>query len=80
MTVNQAVAKRVANLLKARQITQYRLAKNAGMLHQTLDSIMQGKNKTVTFSTVIMLARGFGITLLEFLDDPLFYYDNIEID
>jgi hypothetical protein len=33
---------------------------------------MNGRNKTVTLSTVIMLAKGFNMTLLEFLDDEIF--------
>ena len=42
--------------------------------------IMSGKSKTVTLSTVIMLANGFQMTLLEFLDDELFLYENLEVE
>ncbi len=41
---------------------------------------MSGKSKTVTLSTVIMLANGFQMTLLEFLDDELFLYENLEVE
>ncbi len=80
MTVNDAVAKRVIKLLAEKKITQYRLEKDSGIQHGSMQCIMNGRNKTVTLSTVMMLARGFHITLLEFLDDDLFRSEDIEID
>jgi hypothetical protein len=41
---------------------------------------MTGRNKTVTLSTIIMLARGFNMTLIEFLDDDVFRSDELEVD
>ena len=80
MTVNNAVAKRVAKLLSEKGISQYRLEQESGIQHGSMQCIMNGRNKTVTLSTVILLARGFGISLIEFLDDELFREDNLEID
>ena len=45
-----------------------------------MQCIMNGRNKTVTLSTVIMLARGFEISLTEFLDDDVFCSQNLEIE
>ena len=45
-----------------------------------MQCIMNGRNKTVTLSTVIMLAKGFGITLAEFLDDEIFYSEDLELE
>ena len=72
MTVNDAVAKRVRALLQEKGISQYRLEQSSGIQHGSMQCIMNGRNKTVTLTTVLMLARGFDISLLEFLDDPLF--------
>jgi len=80
LTVNDAVAKRIIKLLAEKKITQYRLEKDSGIQHGSMQCIMNGRNKTVTLSTVMMLARGFHITLLEFLDDDLFRSEDIEID
>ncbi len=80
MTVNDAVAKRVLNLLAENKMTQYRLEQLSGIQHGHMQWIMSGKSKTVTLSTVMMLASGFGMTVLEFLDDELFNYDNLEIE
>lgn len=80
MTVNDAVAKKVAYLLSEKGMTQYRLEKLSGIQHGSMQCIMNGKNKTVTLSTVMMIANGFGMTLLEFLDDDMFLYDNLEVE
>ena len=44
MTVSQAVAKRISNLLKEKQMTQYRLEKNSHIQHGTMQCIMNGGN------------------------------------
>ena len=80
MTVNDAVAKRVLKLLKNREMSQYRLEQESGIQHGSMQCIMNGRNKTVTLSTVIMLAKGFNMTLTEFLDDEIFSSDDLEIE
>lgn len=80
MTVNDAVAKRVLNLLKANNMTQYRLEQNSGILHGSMQCIMNGRNKTVTLSTIMLLAKGFNMTPAEFLDDELFTSSELEVE
>ena len=80
MTVNDAVAKRVLALLRDRNMTQYRLEQLSGIQHGHMQWIMSGKSKTVTLSTVMMLAKGFGMTTTEFLEDTLFSFENLEIE
>lgn len=80
MTVNDAVAKRISKLLKQKGITQYRLEQESGIQHGSMQCIMNGRNKTVTLSTVIMLAKGFNMPLLEFLDDEVFRSENLEVE
>ncbi len=80
MTVNFAVAKRISKLLKEKGISQYRLEQDSGIQHGSMQCIMNGRNKTVTLTTVIMLARGFGMSLTEFLDDELFSSSDLEIE
>ncbi len=80
MTVNDAVAKRVSALLAEKRMTQYRLEQKSGILHGSMACIMNGRNKTVTLSTVMMLARGFDMTLLEFLDDEVFTSEELEVE
>ena len=80
MTVNDAVAMRISALLKAKNMSQYRLEQNSGIQHGSMQCIMNGRNKTVTLSTVIMIARGFGMTLTEFLDDEIFNSPDLDLD
>lgn len=80
MQVNKAVALRVSELLIEKNISQYRLEKLSGLSHSRLGCIMGEKNKTVTLSTVMLLAQGFNISLLEFLDSPLFDFDKLDIN
>ncbi|MBE6703533.1 MAG: helix-turn-helix transcriptional regulator [Ruminococcaceae bacterium] len=80
MTVNDAVAKRISKLLKEKEMSQYRLEQESGIQHGSMQCIMNGRNKTVTLSTVMMLARGFHMPLTEFLDDEIFGLENLEIE
>ncbi len=80
MTVNDAVAKRISALLQEKRISQYRLERESGIQHGSMQCIMNGRNKTVTLSTVMMLAKGFQMSLTEFLDDDVFRSENLEIE
>lgn len=80
MTVNNAVAKRVTQLLAEKKMTQYRLEKQSGIQHGHMQCIMSGKSKTVTLSTVMMIANGFGMTVIEFLNDEMFLFENLEAE
>ena len=80
MTVNDAVAKRISKLLQEKNISQYRLEQESGIQHGSMQCIMNGRNKTVTLTTIIMLAKGFNMSLTEFLDDEIFDSKNFEIE
>ena len=80
MTVNKAIALRISDLLLEKNMTLYRLAVNSGISHSRLGCIMHEKNKTVTLSTVMLIAQGFGISLIEFLNNPLFTNENLIIE
>ncbi len=80
MTVNDAVAKRIIGLLSEKQMTQYRLEQLSGIQHGHMQWIMSGKSKTVTLSTVLRLANGFGMTVLEFLDNDMFLFENLDVE
>ncbi|MCH5154449.1 MAG: helix-turn-helix transcriptional regulator [Clostridiales bacterium] len=80
MNISQAVAVRIRDLLKEKQLTQYRLEQNAGLSHDTVKSIMKGKARGVNLKTVVAIADGFGLTVSEFLNSELFLYDNLNMD
>ena len=80
MTVNDAVAKRISKLLSEKDMSQYRLEQKSGIQHGSMQCIMNGRNKTVTLSTVIMIARGFNMSVTEFLNDDIFLSEELEVE
>ena len=80
VTVNDAVVKRIRELLVKKKMTQYRLEQLSGIQHGHMQWIMSGKSKTVTLSTVLLLANGFGMTVVEFLDNDTFLFENLEVE
>ena len=80
MTINNAVAKRIAFLLREKGMTVYKLEKKSGLVHGAVDRILNGLNKTVTLTTIFKMARGFDMTYMEFLDDEVFRSELLEID
>ena len=78
-SVNRAVALRISQLLKEKNMTQYRLAMNSGITHSTLKNIIHETVKDNLLSTVILIATGFNMTVSEFLDRPLFLEENLNI-
>lgn len=80
MTLSEAVAKRISKLLIEKQMTQYRLEIKSGVLHGTMNHIIAGRTKNIMLGTVAMIARGFDMTLQEFLDDDIFKAEDLEIE
>ena len=80
MNVCKAVGLRISKLLSEKKMSLYRLEQKSGILHGTMMCIMNERNKNITLKTVMQLARGFDMTLLEFLDDKLFLNEELEID
>jgi len=77
--VNRAVALRISQLLKEKNMTQYRLAMNSGLTHSTLKNIIHETVKDNLLSTIILIATGFNMTVSEFLNTPLFLEENLNI-
>ena len=80
MNVSEAVAKRIRELLIEKDMTQYRLEQKSGILHGSMACILNGRNKTVTLSTIYMLARGFDMTIIDFLNDDIFLSNEVEFE
>lgn len=80
MTISEAVARRITDLLIERKMTQYRLEQKSGVLHGSLACIMNGKTKSIQLDTIIKIARGFNMSFIEFLNHPLFTSEDLEIE
>lgn len=77
MTFNEALAERINELLSEKKMTQYRLSMNSGVAAQSIDNIRRQRNQTNAVNIIYLLAQGFGMTLKEFFDSPLFDIENI---
>ena len=80
MTIGNATALRIKKLLKERDMTQYRLEQNAGILHGSMHSIVSGQTKDIQLGTIIKIAKGFDMSFIEFLDDPIFHSEELEYE
>ena len=79
-SVNDVVVERLWEYMEERNLTQYRLAELSGLSFSTVKSIMQRRTKGISLKTIVMLARGLGITPSEFLDNEAFVADNLCFD
>lgn len=77
--VNRALALRIKELLKQKNMTRYRLAMESGITHSTLKNIMHETIKDNLLSTTILIAEGFDMSVSEFLNSPLFSAENLDI-
>ena len=80
LKITTAIAIRVSNILRERNLSQYRLEKNIAMPHNTMKTLMRETNKSVNLKTVLQIVRGLDMTVSEFFDDPIFESDELEID
>ena len=80
MKLSSAVALRVSNILREKNMSQYRLEKEIAMPHNTMKTLMRETNKSVNLKTVMQIVRGLKMTTAEFFDDPIFESDDLEID
>lgn len=78
--INDVVVERLNKYLGEQNLTQYRLSQLSGIPFPTIKSIMQRRTKGITLKTIIMLSYGLGIKPSEFIDDPAFWAENIDLD
>lgn len=77
--INHALVLRIEELITLKNMTRYTLAMNSGIPHSTLKNIMHQTVKDNLLSTTILIANGFGLTVSQFLDSPLFDEENLNI-
>lgn len=77
MSFAEAVRKRIHNLLKERNMTIWQLYKASGISKSTLYNFMSGYTKIMNLTNVHCIVDGFGLSIREFFNDPLFS-ENLE--
>lgn len=76
MKAKEAIVKRINELCVENDIALNELANRAGVTPSTVYSVMLPSRKDISISTITKLCDGFGITLRDFFNTPLF--DEIE--
>lgn len=76
--LNQAVSKRVMQLLEERGMTQYQLFLKSGVPKSTIGNIVNCAYDSVKLRIIHEICQGFDIGLDSFFASPLFDENNLE--
>ena len=80
MTVGKAVSNRIDEFLYIKNITLYKLAKDAFLPISTLQNLYRDHTKSPTLTVIFKVIDALGVSFEEFFDSPLFSRDNLELD
>lgn len=75
-----AVRNRILQLCEERKISINKLAKLSALPPSSVKNILYGKSQNPTIITIKMICDGFGITLKDFFDAPVFETLDPEIE
>ena len=78
MQLNEAVSKRLQELLKQNSMTPYQLYIKSGVPKSTISNTINCMYPSVKLRIIHELCQGFGISITEFFHSPLFEEENLE--
>lgn len=76
MRISEAIAQKILNIIKEKDITINKLASICCLTQSTVDSLINGKSKNPKLLTIVRICDGLNINLKDFFDDEVF----IDID
>jgi len=76
MIIDEAIRKRIKEILKEKDVSLTALCLNSNLTHSTVYDFMAGKSKHPTIITIKKLCIGAGISLREFFDRNYFDDDS----
>lgn len=80
MKLQEAVSKRIRNILKDRNMTQYRLEQLTGIPHGSMNRFINCRYNSCNLKTIALIAEAFNLSLSEFFNDPIFESEEIDLD
>ena len=80
MRISEVVALRIRQILKQRKMTQYRLEQLSGISHNTMINLLNARYKAANMRTVFIIINSLGLSVKDFFDNPLFNFDDMNID
>ena len=77
MTIKEAVVKRLNDIMKERNLTQYQLCLCTGLPQSTISTIFSSATKSVSIKTIFEICSGLNIELCDFFDIKYFKLENL---
>jgi len=78
MQLNEAVSRRLLELLDEHGMTQYQLYMKSGVPKSTIANLVNCTYPSMKLRIIHELCQGFGIDLFDFFSSPLFKESNLE--
>ena len=78
MKLNEALSRRLQELLQQRNMTQYQLYMKSGVPKSTIGNVIHCAYDSVKLRIIHEMCQGLGIGINEFFDSPLFDEDKLE--
>lgn len=78
MQLNEAVSKRLVELLEQREMSQYQLYMKSGVPKSTISNLVNCTYPSMKLRVIHELCQGLQIDICEFFASPLFENENLE--
>lgn len=78
LLLNEAVSRRLTELLKEKDMTQYQLYMKSGVPKSTIGNVVNCSYDSVKLRIVHEMCQGLGISICEFFQSPLFEETNLD--
>ena len=78
MLLNEAISRRLKELLQEKGMTQYQLYMKSGVPKSTIGNVVNCAYDSVKLRIVHEMCQGLGISNCEFFQSPLFEEDNLD--
>lgn len=78
MQLNEAVSKRLSELLETKHMTPYQLYMKSGVPKSTIGNIINCTYPSVKLRVIHELCQGLSISITDFFQSGLFEEDNLE--
>lgn len=76
--LNEAVSRRLSELLKEHNMTNYQLFMKSGVPKSTIGNLVNCTYDSVKLRVIHEICQGFEIDISEFFNSPLFCEENLE--
>ena len=77
MQLNEAISKRIDELMAERNLTQYKLSRKSGVPQSTLSTIKSCTFPSMKVRIIYEICEGLEIRIKDFFDSPLFDRENL---